>query len=69
MDDPTDREALEQLLARFGLEPYADSHPNWPGPHDIVLTAKHGGVQGYTGFTAHFQFDAAGKFAGLDIAE
>lgn len=66
----TDREALEQLLQRFGLTPYAESGvPAWPGPHDVVLTAKHGRVEGYDGFNAWFQFDENGKFQRLDIAE
>jgi hypothetical protein len=70
MDGMTDREALQHLLERFGLTPHADSGvPGWPSPHDVVLTAKHGGVEGYEGFTAPFRFDETGRFTGLDIEE
>lgn len=57
MDDLTDREALEQLLARFGLTPYTgqrlDGEPDddlavrpdvrLPDPDEVILVAKVGG--------------------------
>jgi len=69
MAEQTDREALEQLLERFGLTPHTDAGSDWPGPNDVVLAAKHGGVEGYDGFSAWFRFDETGKFTGLDIGE
>lgn len=76
MDELTDREALQQLLARFGLEPYtgqavSEGLPPLLEPRDgeVLLVAKVGGVTGYSGFCALFTFDADGKFVGLDIGE
>jgi hypothetical protein len=68
----TDREALEELLRRFGLTPYAggdveDVDP--PQPGEVVLAAKTGGVEGYSNFHARFTFDAEGKFQSLGIWE
>lgn len=77
MDEMSDREALEQLIARFGLEPYtgqaaSEGLPPLVGPQEddeILLVAKVGGVSGYSGFYASFTFDADGKFVKLDIGE
>lgn len=84
MAEQTDREALEQLLARFGLKPYtgqaidgadgvADSlsQPLVEPQADgeVLLVAKVGGVGGYSDFYASFTFDADGKFVSLDIGE
>lgn len=79
----TDREALEQLLARFGLKPYTgqpmdgrdgtfiSDRPQVEPPKDdeVLLVAKVGGVIGYSDFYASFTFDADGKFVSLDIGE
>lgn len=66
----TDREALEELLRRFGLTPAVDKiYQDQAEENDVVLTAKLGGVEGYLGFFAAFQFDDDGKFKRLDIAE
>lgn len=60
----TDREALEALLKRFGLTPLDSEELG-----EVILAAKHGGVEGYRGFFASFQFDEAGKFEVLAVAE
>jgi hypothetical protein len=62
MDEQTDRQALEALLARFGLVA-----ENVSG--SLTLVAKNGGVDGYSGFVAEFQFDGGGKFMGVGIYE
>lgn len=70
MAELTDREALEQLLARFGLEPYAGGNTFIdPADDEIVLVAKEGGVEGYSNFHARFRFDDDGKFETLGIWE
>lgn len=43
-----DREALLELLARYGLGPATDGEPT-----DVVLRAKEGGVEGYDGLPGH----------------
>lgn len=80
----TDQEALEELLRRFGLTPVsreaADASakdlgraaPDLHGPWDdrsVVLEAKHGGVDGYSGCHAHFRFHPDGSFDKLHIWE
>lgn len=77
MADMNDREALEALLRRFGLEPYTEELD--PAAYDaearavwarrICLAAGHGGVNGYGGFEATFEFDADGNFKSLSIWE
>lgn len=68
MDELTDRQALLALLERFGLEPYTGTDPT-PDQGEVVLVAHEGGVLGYTGFCARFQFDDDGKFESLGIWE
>lgn len=70
----TDREALEDLLRRFGLTPYTGHGKDWdspdpPGDNQVKLVAKEGGVEGYGGFLATFEFDADGKFESLHLWE
>jgi hypothetical protein len=68
----TDREALEDLLHRFGLTPSDrkdDVDGNATTPDRVVLEAKVGGVAGYRGFCAVFEFDADGKFEALGLYE
>lgn len=83
MDDLTDREALEELLARFGLTSYTgqrlDGQPDddlavrpgvrLPEPDEVIVVAGVGGVTGYTNFSARFTFDAEGGFKSLGIWE
>lgn len=64
----TDREALLELLGRFGLHPSDDLGANTPH-EDVVLAAKHGGVEGYDGFIARFEFEPDGRFAKLRLEE
>jgi hypothetical protein len=82
-DRVTDREALEELLSRFGLTPYTgqplDGQPDdgtavrpnvqVPEPHEVILVAKVGGVEGYSDFSARFTFDDQGNFKSLGIWE
>lgn len=67
----SDREALEQLLTRFGLTSYTggDSEVDPPDSDEVILLAHHGGVEGYNGFHARFTFDSDGKFKSLGIWE
>jgi hypothetical protein len=72
IDPMTDREALEALLARFGLPPYTgpiDHKPPNPGASQVHLVAGEGVVVGYNGFRATFEFDSAGKFQSLGLWE
>jgi hypothetical protein len=72
MSGMTDREALEELLRRFGLTPSdhtGDSHGPDPEANQVILEAQVGGVKGYSGFCAAFNFDADGKFESLAIWE
>jgi hypothetical protein len=73
--DMTDREALEQLLERFGLAAVPLGHkldgrgeardiPSW-----VELHAGYGNVEGYSGFHATFMFDDDGSFQELHIWE
>jgi hypothetical protein len=70
----TDREALEALLARFGIAPVdaaaksaerADPLPETA----VVLQAHHGGVGGYEGFFVEFEFSSDGRFKGCAVWE
>jgi hypothetical protein len=64
----TDREALEELLRRFGLTPSGAG--KWPtDERTVTLQAKEGGVEGYPDFLAVFQFDPDGKFQELNLWE
>jgi hypothetical protein len=80
----TDREALEELLHRFGLTPYTgqplDGQPDdefairpeakcMPDDNEVVLVAKVGGVGGYSNFHAEFDFSLDGTFKSLHIWE
>lgn len=75
MRDMTDREALEELLRRFGLQPFTGQDKNaWsdvepPTEDEVILLANVGGVEGYYDFLARFKFDADGKFESLGIWE
>jgi hypothetical protein len=70
MDDLTDRQALEQLLTRFGLTPATtDKAEEWNQLGAVCLAAKQGGVEGYDGFITVFQFDADGKFQSVHLWE
>lgn len=69
----TDREALEDLLRRFGLTPYTgtprERYVDPPATGEVLLVANVGGVCGYGGFLASFNFDDDGKFRQLVIEE
>jgi hypothetical protein len=68
----TDREALLALLKRFELTPHERNDGKALPPvaeRQITLAAKHGGVEGYSGFEATFDFDESGKFQRLSIWE
>jgi hypothetical protein len=71
LTDDTDREALEELLRRFGLTPYTGGRPEVDPPTggEVILLAHEGGVDGYNGFRAAFTFDDSGKFQHLGIWE
>lgn len=65
-----DREALEELLTRFGLSPYGGgSEVDAPEANEVVIAANHGGVGGYNGFHVRARFTDEGKFESLDIWE
>jgi hypothetical protein len=64
----TDREALQELLRRFGVSPDETGEHNFT-PDDVILSAGHGGVGGYSGCFIRFGFDEDGKFREADIFE
>lgn len=70
----TDREALEALLSRYGLVPYEGVDDRVPGvdgprPGEVLLVAEVGGVKGYGGFLARFEFDDLGGFQSFGVWE
>lgn len=70
----TDREALKELLRRFGLTPYGAGPERIPGldtpiPSEIILAANVGEVEGGNGLHARFCFDDEGRFEMLAINE
>jgi hypothetical protein len=66
----TDREALTELLRRFGLSPATTGKAeSWNETGAICLMAGQGGVDGYDDFIAVFQFDAAGEFESVHLWE
>lgn len=75
MDEMTDRQALGALLRRFGVTSYTGQEPplfaaiDPPTDSQVILLVDVGGVGGYSGFHAIFDFDPDGKFRSIDIWE
>ncbi|MCW2725872.1 MAG: hypothetical protein JWN35_2793 [Frankiales bacterium] len=65
----TQRERLLALLAEFGITPAPVEDFEMRDPHDVVVAAKHGGVEGYSGFECVFTFDAEGRFVCVGVWE
>lgn len=63
----TDREALLALLERFGLKPSAEKE--YEQVSTVALAADEGGVGGYSGFVAVFDFNTDGTFKALGLYE
>lgn len=65
----TDKEALEQLLDRFGINAVQPKGGDWKGGGVLALRAQMGNVDGYDGFEMLWEFDDAGKFVKAYIWE
>jgi hypothetical protein len=72
----TDKEALLELLKRFGITPEIGTFtPPEPNPHNltpsdqVTLTAHQGDVDGYSGFFTVFDFTPEGKFEQVGVWE
>lgn len=69
---PTDLDAFRALLTRFGLQPTAEIR-SLDGAVEVKLEAQDplngDKVQGYTGFSMDWQFDATGTFVKVGVWE
>lgn len=63
------KEMIEKIMKDAGIEKWEGDNYYKPDPNDIVWHAKHGGVEGYSGFFCHLGFDEEGNLTAVGLGE